>query len=266
MHRNLLRIAALVTLLAPAAARALVLDWDGVTWTAGSLSNSYDIDPAKAGNDITVAVTANGGATFQPEVVTPFPMTPAKSPSFQGGLATTENTLCLALNLTSNAQSVTVTVSLSTLYTAGVYNVSFSLFDIDLVDGDGSAYQDQLSSIRGLSIDGTTLIAPTITTSLNNSLSGSGINQIVTGTASTSDTGAGSGNSNVTISFGSNAIKSFTFTYGSGPLFADPTFQHVGIHDLSFTPVPEINPAISAIISCLVVGGLAARHRVRLRT
>jgi len=266
MQRNALRIlAAFVALLTPAAARAIVLDWDGVAWTAGSLSNSYDIDPAKAGNDITVAVTANGGATFQPEVVAPNPMTPARSPSFQGGLATTENTLCLALNLTSNTQSVTVTVSFSPLYTTGVFNVSFSLFDIDFVDGDGSAYQDQLSSIRALSIDGITLIAPTITTSANNSLSGTGINQLVTGNASNSDIGAGSGNGNVTISFGANAIRSFTFTYGSGPAFADPTFQHVGIHDLSFTPVPEINPAWTAGISCFAAAGLLWHRRNRFR-
>ncbi len=246
-------------------AHAVILDWDSVSWAAGSLTNSYDIDPSSAGNDITVAVTTNGAVAFQAEVVSPFPMTPATNQSFQGGLVTTENTLCLALNLASNAQSVTVTISLSSLYTAGVSNVSFKIFDIDFVNGDGSAYQDQLSSIRALSIDGTTLIAPTITTSLNNSLSGSGTNQVVTGTAATSDLGAGSGDGNVTIDFGSNAIKSFTFTYGSGPLFADPTFQHIGIYDLSFTPVPEMNPVWPSILSCATAAGFVLRLRKRAR-
>jgi len=258
-------VAALALVLTSPNARAIVLDWDTVSWTAGSLSNSYDIDPSNPGNDITVAVTANGGAAFQPEVVSPYPMTPATSQSFQGGLATTENTLCLALNLASNAQSVTITVSLSSLYTAGVTNVSFKVFDIDFVNGDGSAYQDQLSSIRALSIDGTTLIAPTITISPNNSLSGSGLNQVVTGTAATNDLGAGSADGNVTIDFGPNAIKSFTFTYVSGPLFADPTFQHVGIYDISFTPVPEMNPAWPSVLSCAAAAGLVLRLRKRAR-
>ena len=40
-------------------AQAVTLDWDGVTWTAGSLSNSYDIDPVRPGNDITVTVSGN---------------------------------------------------------------------------------------------------------------------------------------------------------------------------------------------------------------
>ena len=42
------------------AAHAITLDWDTVTWTAGSLSNSYNIDPLKAGNDITVSMPIGG--------------------------------------------------------------------------------------------------------------------------------------------------------------------------------------------------------------
>lgn len=246
-------------------ASAVVLDWDAVSWAAGSLTNSYNVDPANAGNDITVGVTANGGATFQQELGAPNPMTPGLAKGFQGGLPTIENTLSIALNLTSNTQSVTVTINFAALYTAGVTNVSFKIFDVDYSNASGNNYQDQLTAIRALSIDGTTLIAPTITTSANNDLTGSGLNQVVTGTASTVDTGAGSQNGNVTISFGTNFIRSLTFTYGSGSAFADPTYQHIGIHDISFTPVPEINPAWSAVLSCIAAAGLVLRHRAICR-
>ncbi len=247
-------------------ARAVILDWDTASWTAGSLSNSYDIDPANPGNDVTVSVVANNGAPFQPELVAPNPMTPAVSPSFQGGLSTIENTLCIALNLTSNTQSVTVTIDFSSLYALGVTNVSFKIFDVDYANVAGSStYQDQLSLIRALSIDGTTLIAPTITTSVNNTLSGTGINQIVQGNASTADTGATSGDANVTIDFGNNAIKSLTFTYGGGPAFDDSTYQHIGLHDISFTPVPEMNPLWPSILSCATAAGLVLRLRKRAR-
>ena len=256
----------LLAVLCHAQVHAITLDWDGVTWTNGSLSNSFDIDPSIAGNDLTVSVVANGGATFQQEVLAPNPLTPARAQAFQGGLASVEHSLSIALNLTSNTQSVTVTVDFSALYALGVQNVSFTIFDIDFDNQKNSSeYQDQLRSIRGLSIDGTTLIAPTITTSLNNSATGTGINQVVTGTASTVDNGAGSGNGNVTISFGTNAIKSFTFTYGSGTAYNDPTYQHIGIHDISFTPVPEINPAWSALLSCAAAAGLVLRHRSLFR-
>ena len=40
---------------------AVTLDWSAVTWTAGSLSNSYDIDPSNPGNDITIAMSGNTG-------------------------------------------------------------------------------------------------------------------------------------------------------------------------------------------------------------
>jgi hypothetical protein len=245
--------------------RAVTLDWDGVTWTAGSLSNSYDIDPSKAGNDITVTVSGNT-AQLTTELVSPYPMTPAVTTNFLGGLGTAQNTLCLAVNFTDRTQSVTITVDFSALYTAGVQNVSFTLFDIDFANSGSSDYQDKLSSITALSIDGTTLVAPTITTSVANTQTGSALTQVVTGIASVNDLGSGTSNGNVTISFGTTAIKSFTFTYGSGSAPGpDPTYQHVGIHDITFTPVPEINPAWSALGSCLVAAALILRHSAKFR-
>ena len=80
-------------------AQALILDWDGVTWTAGSLSNSYDIDPVRAGNDITVTVSGNT-TLFQPEFVAPNHMTRAITKDFQGGLPIEPNALWLAVNFT----------------------------------------------------------------------------------------------------------------------------------------------------------------------
>lgn len=245
---------------------AVVLDWDSVTWTPGTLANSFDIDPAKAGNDITVTVTGNTGQ-LQPEAVSPYPQTPAITTNFQGGLGTAQNTLSIAVNFTNQSQSVTITIDFSALYSLGVQNVSFTLFDFDFDSGGSSNYQDQLSAITALSIDGTTLVAPTITTSSANTLGGtSGLTQVVTGTSSVADTGPASGNGNVTITFGTTAIKSFTFTYGSGSsTVLDPTYQHVGIHDITFTPVPEINPAWTAVGSCILAAALILRHSAKFR-
>ena len=245
--------------------QGITLDWDTVAWTPGSLTNSYDIDPSKAGNDITVTVSGNT-AQLTTELGSGTPMTPAVTPDFQGGLGTTQNTLCLAVNFTNQSQSVTVKVDFSALYNVGVQGVSFTLFDIDFSAASGNNYQDLLSSIVATSIDGTTLVAPIITTSANNVRTGTGLTQLVNGTASTSDLGAGSGNGNVTISFGATPIKSFAFTYGSGSgTVADPTYQHVGIHDITFTPVPEINPVWSAVGSCLIAAALILRHSAKFR-
>lgn len=240
-------------------ADGVVLDWDSVTWNNGDMSNSYDVDPGVAGNDVTVSVTTNNGAVLQPYVASPFPQTPAVNAVFQGGLATIENTLTLAVDLDDPLQSITLTVSFSA--TGGATDVSFTIFDLDA--GGGS--QDQLSLIRGLSIDGSTLIAPIITTSADNTLIGTGIDQSVLGTGNTPSTGATSGRANVMISFGTTAIQSFTFTYGSTNAFSNPAYQHFGLHDLSFTPVPEINPTLMSIFSCLAAAGIVLRHRAKFR-
>lgn len=263
--RRLLRSALIAPFLI-ATANAVTLDWNTVLWTAGSLSNSYDIDSANTGNDITITVSGNT-AQLQRELASGNPMTPAVTPDFQGGLASPTNTLCLAVNFTDQSQAVTVVVDFSALYATGVQNVSFTLFDVDYSNVSGNTYQDLLTAIKATSTDGTTLIAPTITTSANNTSSGTGINQIVTGLVSTVDTGSGSGNGNVTISFGAAAIKSFTFTYGSGGPsgVTDPTYQHVGISNITFTPVPEINPAWSAVGSCLLAFALILRHSAKFR-
>lgn len=266
MHfaRRFFLFALLLPLLAPGV-QAITLDWDTATWTAGTLTHAYDIDAAKAGNDITVTISGNT-AQMQPELVSPNPMTPAITTDFQGGLGTTQNTLCLAVDFANQSQSVTVTVDFSALYASGVQNVSFTLFDIDFSNASGNTYQDQLRSITATSITGAQ-VAPTITTSADNTGTGTGLTQVVNGTISNTDLGPGSGNGNVTISFGTTAIRSFTFTYGSGTgTVANPTYQHVGMHDITYlAAVPEINPAWGAIGSCLLAAVLILRHGAKFR-
>ena len=257
--RRFFPLALLLPLLATAV-QAITLDWDSVTWTPGSLSNSYNIDPANAGNDITVSITGDTGQ-FAPKGGSTIP---AIMNIIEGGLSPVQNALVLHLDLANQSQAVTVSVSFSALYTAGVTNVSFTLFDVDFSSG---AFQDQIRSISALSIDGVTLVAPTITVSSANSLNGtSGLGSVVTGQLGNTDTGATSGNGNVTISFGANAIQSFTFVYGSGSTApANPTTQGIALHDIAFTPVPEMNPAWSALGSCLVAAALILRHSARFR-
>lgn len=57
-------------------------------------------------------------------------------------------------------------------------------------------------------------------------------------------------------------FTSFTFTYGSGSgTAADPTYQHVGIYNLDFAVVPEINPAYNVLLVCLLAAGLTIRQQ-----
>ena len=233
-------------------ASAALVDWGTLTWPAGSLSNSYDVDPASPGNDVTVTIGGDTGQ-LQPSLVSPNPQTPAITRAFDGGLGTSPKTLELALDLTSNTQSVTFTLDFSALYAAGVSNVSFTLFDIDANNTSSSKYQDVISSIYAISTTGTH-IAPTITNvGANVSLTGTGLSQVLTGQVSTVDLGAGSGAANATISFNTTNIRSITFTYGSSTMFADPTYQHIGIYNIEYDTVPEPN----SLVGCFAVAGLA---------
>jgi hypothetical protein len=245
-------------------ASAVTVNWSALTWTnPGSLSgnptisNSYDVDAGNAGNDVTVAISGNT-SQFQPSLDSAAgnPQTPQITRAFDGGLSTSPKTLELALDLSNNTQSVTVTVTFASNYTLGVNNISFKLFDIDSSTGSGTSgsnYQDLVKSITATSILGTT-ISPTITADGPNvTLGGTGNNQTLTGNLSTADT---SGAANATISFSSAVgIRSFTFTYGDTTAFADPTYQHIGIYNIDYSVVPEINPTWFSLLSCgLLVG------------
>jgi hypothetical protein len=233
-------------------ASAALVDWSALNWPAGSLNNSYDVDPSNPGSDVAVTISGDTGQ-LQPSLVSGNPQTPAITRAFDGGLGTSPLTLEMALNLTSNAQSVTFTLDFSALYAAGVANISFTIFDIDAANSGGNTYQDVIRSIYATSITGTQ-IAPTITSvGPNVSLTGTGLSQVLTGQTSTVDLGAGSGAANATISFNTTDIRSITFTYGSSSMFADPTYQHIGIYNIDYEVVPEPGP----LGACLVVVGLA---------
>jgi hypothetical protein len=261
-HRIFVRFIAFALCLGAHGSNATVLDWSTLTWTPGTLNNSYDVDPAKPGNDVTVTVTGDTGQ-FIPSLTPPNAQTPAITQTFEGGTGAALNALELRVDYSNTSQAVTVTITFGANYSLGVNNVLFTLFDIDK-----GSYQDQIRSISALSADGVTLIAPTIT-GLGSavSLSGTGLTQVLDGTASVADTGPGSGDGNATIDFGSTAIKSITFTYGSGASSPfDPSTQKIGLFNIDFTAVvPEFNPAIASSVLCLVaIGFLHFKSRQRL--
>lgn len=243
--RRLLLAAGAVLLAGVTAARAAVVDWDANAWVAGQNSQSYNVDPSNAGNDVTFTFSGdvnkfrNDPATGQ--------AAPVSNQTITGGLNPAQNSLFLGVDFHQN-NTITLTVTFSAGYAQGVQDVMLSIFGIDK---NGATYQDQIVSIYATAIDGSQ-IAPTITNVGSAvSLTGSGVNQVLTGQSFVPDSGAGSGAGNATISFGNAWIKSFTFVYqdgvGSKP---NPTFQDLGIGDLTFTPVPELNPGLASALSC----------------
>jgi hypothetical protein len=252
-HGWVFPVACLVFLLgSPRFAQALVLDWDTVAWTPGSLNNSYDLT-GDAVNDITVTITGQNSNIFTNDPATGM-QTPALNQSLTGGLIPAQNSLDIAANLHTNSN---LTVQLSFAQNGLATNVSFTIFDIDITTNS-----DIITNIYGVAADGTH-IAATIT-NLGSAVtpSGSLLTQKLTGNAGSADN---SGNGNATISFGGVAITDVFFTFGNNA--GAPRYQDIAIGDISFTPVPEINPAAASAMSCLLALGamIAFQRRAKLK-
>ena len=232
-------------------AHALVLDWDAVAWANGSSNNSYDVD-GDAINDITIAMTLNDQATWAADPATGT-LTPTVNQSLTGGISPWENSLNLSANLKTQSD---VWVHLSfTGAQPGAADVSFTIFDIDITTNS-----DSIGTIVGIALDGTFVPATISNVGSAVTLTGSGFGQQLTGNAAAADH---SSNGNATISFGSTVITDvfFNFSNSSGT----HQFQNIGIGDISFTPVPEMNPAAMAAGSCIAAMVLTVflRHRPR---
>lgn len=239
----MLRLCALIAVGSCVAnAQALVLDWNTAAWAPGDLVNSYDLN-GDAVNDITLQVTSQQAGIWTTDP-TSGSQAPVVNQTLTGGIPA-QDSLMIAANLHTHSDS-TIQISFTggngALNQPGAANVTFTIFDIDVTTNS-----DILSNIYGVLPDGTH-VAPTITNVGPAAiLTGTGLNQVLTGNvAAANNTGDG----NATISFGSTLITDVFFTFGNTA--GAPRYQDIGIGNISFTPVPEINPTLASAASCLI--------------
>jgi hypothetical protein len=249
---------ALAFVLSAPVSRAILLDWDTLTWTPGALTQSFDIDPGNLGNDVTV--TIGGDTSFLTG------SSPKLSTALTGGLLPVEKSLLLSAVWNTTAQAVTVTVDFH-YGSFGVTQVAYKLFDVDTGTGDLTTAVDQ---IRGISATSTapSTVGPTITAGTANVLTGSGsfaTDQVVTGTAESPPTSA---SGNVSIDYVGTPLTQFVFTFGNdASATTPPTGQSIALHDISFTPVPEAGTvAACAVFSLLGAWGLRRMRRGQAET
>lgn len=237
---------------------AVVLDWSnlpgGQPWANGSLTNSFDVDATNAGNDITVAVQANGGVAFSTGY-------PANSSTVGGTIANNDASSLRLRTATMIDTNGSVSVTITFNYAQGVNNVSFSILDVDASTGD-SGYVDKISAITATPLGGpANSVALTGTNASNTvtTLTGSGtLGMAVQGNLPAS--GVTDHTGDVTFTSDATPITSITFTWSNpGPQF-DP--QIIALSNISFSvaPVPEIGSSFGALATC---GGLFAAWRRR---
>lgn len=243
--------------------RAIVLDWDLVSWTPGVLSQSFDLDPGHSGNDITVTISGDTGRLRNDPLTGD--ATPDLSTWNEGGLSPAEYSLALAVNYANRGQAVVVTVDF--LYDEGVILNPVSVFNVDRGISSGGAYRyvDQIREISGRKLDDS-LVAASLTGSVSNQVIGSGLSAVVQGIGPVPDGGASSGQGNVTLDFGTEVLKQFQFTFGSASnSISDPRAQGISLYDVEFTPVPEAGTTVAATMACLLAGVWLRRRAIRLR-
>ncbi|MFM9962419.1 MAG: DUF4347 domain-containing protein, partial [Planctomycetaceae bacterium] len=195
------------------------LDWDSVTWTGGSLSQSYSV----GGGMVSLNITGDT-ARFQSG-------TPLIDTTNTGGLTPVEESLLLSVDYQAQAvigdEAVNIAIGFS--HPGGVSDVSFSIFDIDL-----STWTDRIvvTGNNGAVINPSSVMVGSV-------VSFDGVNT-VTGTASNSSTSA---NGNATFTFNQSGITQINIVYQSGRL-ADPTLQFISLHDINFTAAGTGQPKI----------------------
>ena len=271
------------TILPLAAASADQLNWDNYNTNtngnplplAAPYSYNYDIGSTRVNVAITGATSA-----FQPTTNGGPYQAPAIGKEFEGGLTPAENTLEIAALFAKNTDTITVTVSFTTL--AGVAKpvngVSFNLFDIDRGATNGQivnttyGYNDQIANIQA--VLGGNVIRQAVVTGTNggNAVSGNATaGYVITGVDTINNTGTVSNGANANINFGTTQnLTSFSFTYGDntqaalGGVSQDPPVRQVfGLHDINFTPVavPEPTTTVTLAMAGVLAGMIFLRRR-----
>ena len=182
-----------------------VFDWDGRTWTAGSLNNNYTLT--------NVGIFNIGISSSIPFVAG----SPALNGNLTGGLSPVQNSLFLNMNNTLLSHTSTAVIALPTAVPA----MQFRLHDVDFGSG---TFADKVT-VTG-SFNGNTVF-PTLTNGVSNYV----IGNVVIGDAGATDTTSAG---NVAVTFVS-PVDTITIIYGNHTTApADPGNQWMSIHDISF--------------------------------
>jgi len=183
------------------------LDWDTLSWAAGSRSNSYALSGIGT-IDFSVATSASGDPTLTD--------LPVLSTALTGGGAA-ENTLYLGYDFLTELEFATVSMNLPT----AVPGMQFEIYDVDAGANSWADYIVVTGYFQG------TPVYPTLTNSISNWVSGNA----AYGSDSVDST---SGDGNITVTFQS-PVDSVSFTYGNHAAApSNPEVQVIGLTDITY--------------------------------
>ena len=242
----------MICLAAASPAVATVLDWPNPPgWTAGAPAPGQTATQsftAVVPNDVTVAINNNGANAVGASWSAGYPA--INSTLINGGMPGTNG---LQLFLTSES-STSSYIELTVTFLQPVANLSFQIWDVD----SSSQYIDTISQIQGLAVGGGTVGADSITGAVSgfNTISGTGLSTVVTGTATASNT---SNEGTIDITF-LQPITQFSFRYSN----TDSSLgsQGIALGPLTFAVVPEsVPPWTSALLALCAIAVSSIRRK-----
>lgn len=187
-------------------------DWDSISWSAGATSGSYTLAGIGTMN-FGIAITGGSflsNATYGGQ-------SPSRQNVVTGGLSPAQYSIFELVDFTSQAGTVTSTITLPT----AVPGAQFRLFDIDYSSGQFADRATVTGSYNG------SPVYPVLT---------NGVTNYVIGNSAYGDvlSADNSANGTVTVTFAS-PVDSITIEYGSHSIApANPGQQGMAIHDIVF--------------------------------
>ncbi|MDW3095749.1 MAG: DUF11 domain-containing protein [Gammaproteobacteria bacterium] len=188
------------------------LDWDSLTWPAGSTSQTYTIGSGD------VSITLNGSTDTPPGDTGGLANgSPFITNDLTGGLSPIQDSLEINVDYPATSlQQIPIIIDFT--HPGGVSNVSFNIFDVDL-----GSWVDVVQVTA--TTDGVTYFNPTSIAS-NSANTSDGINT-VTGTSGSSS----SSNGTATFTFANSGITQIRILYSN----QNTAFQWIALHDINFT-------------------------------
>lgn len=238
-------------LIAPALhAATITLDWNSVLWTSGQLTQSFDIDPANPGNDVTITISGDTNRIASPVGATTL---------ITAGVSPTNKTLQLVTDFANNLESIVVRIDFN--YFEGVSGVNLLLHDID---GDGVTWKEEVRGIVA-SNNVPSNFGPTQVLALNASptftSTGSGLSRQLTGTQ-LADDAANTGSAS--IAFGNQLTYSTSFRFGASTTGTfDPVNSGISLGTVTYTTpaVPEPTSSMLLLAGATLAGFVRSREK-----
>jgi hypothetical protein len=246
-------LAAAIALFCSGQAEATLVVFPNTGWTAGAPAAGQTTSQTFSGTPgLTVSINNNGSAAQGATWASGYPA--LNSTQTTGGF-TGEN----GLQLYATSTSATTAYILTTVtFASPVTNVSFQIWDVDKLAGQ---FVDTITSIQALSDLGAVQAASSVTSAVSgfNSITGSGLGFVVTGTNGAGNT---TNQGTIDVSF-TGPITQFSFKWSN----TDPGLggQAIGLGQINYSVVPEMNALFPIATLLVAVGGTAMwrKHKAR---